>query len=772
MDSLMQMSVYRKDEMEDRLVSELTRQVSEMSISPIMEFNPFLSERRYADMLQMIEQDAAQKAAENQLLMSEFLETAFSADVLSSRYVMEHLYECWDNVELITRVRENIDMFRGENAAKVRQKLEGVSEYVNAVRRALLENRLEIVELEEKEEETWRRRLVYLDNSMLPFYLARRRAKSAKRNGGEVPNEYREEVRETRVESSLRVLEEKLGISTFRERGMRSMQSYRDRTNKRGFALPGEEIRASAEEVQGKGEYLEAKVRSICFKLVDKMIEKSEVCTDDMFALCSLIARYVYQSRDAGANHRDAEKLALFLHVKEILVNLRKDGAYKCGKYAAILLGLLTELSNGYLEVPSDKINIVEDCNINLGYGRYSGIPVERYYEDGTNVPLFTHIPNIRDIVQGNLGDCYLLAGLISVVHLNPEEIMNIMRDNGDGTVTVCFKRREMREDGFSVYTPYYVTVRKTIPIDRQNERDTTSDAFSRGAFWVKMMEKAYVASGLHQAGRNNVVRRKMSDSVAVEAQLVDYHDICYGIPGRFISLLLGENYEEYGFPKNNTGYARIGDNRLVRSLDRTREEKNQFRMAAGRNVDSIGYETMGKLIRQSVQRFSISQKAASNHRNHLLHRINRRRSGMYHLDIGEAVEASERHIRRMRSRYYTPEELALYRRIDEALQEESYVTFGTKVFGGESTGMNGETESEGLVGGHAYTIIGTRRKRVKGREYLFLVVVNPWAYQGVVYDAEEGAIRKRADLLRNEKGVFLLDLETFARVGCLWYVV
>lgn len=52
------------------------------------------------------------------------------------------------------------------------------------------------------------------------------------------------------------------------------------------------------------------------------------------------------------------------------------------------------------------------------------------------NDPLFTRVPTLADIKQGGLGDCYLLAALASIVSTAPETIQNMMKDNGDGTVT------------------------------------------------------------------------------------------------------------------------------------------------------------------------------------------------------------------------------------------------------------------------------------------------------------------------------------------------
>ncbi len=102
--------------------------------------------------------------------------------------------------------------------------------------------------------------------------------------------------------------------------------------------------------------------------------------------------------------------------------------------------------------------------------------------------PLFPHEPTLRDLTQGASGDCYFISALASIVARKPSLIKKMMQDNGDGTVTVSFYHDAQQQKTIQV------TVDKTIP-----ERDyvnlwLNTDSFSRGALWVKMMEKAYAA--------------------------------------------------------------------------------------------------------------------------------------------------------------------------------------------------------------------------------------------------------------------------------------
>ena len=56
---------------------------------------------------------------------------------------------------------------------------------------------------------------------------------------------------------------------------------------------------------------------------------------------------------------------------------------------------------------------------------------------------LFDHEPVMTDLHQGHVGDCFFIAAVSSVIAKDPESIKRIMRDNGDGTVTVCFHARK-----------------------------------------------------------------------------------------------------------------------------------------------------------------------------------------------------------------------------------------------------------------------------------------------------------------------------------------
>lgn len=113
------------------------------------------------------------------------------------------------------------------------------------------------------------------------------------------------------------------------------------------------------------------------------------------------------------------------------------------------------------------------------------------------DIPLFTHKPNMNDIKQGNVGDCYFMAAVTTFVQSNPDEVMNMFYDIGDGNVLVRlymgfdkYNRRvdleeEMQKDDVTL-RPVYIKVRK----------DYDLNTVSLDCMWVQLLEKAYASTG------------------------------------------------------------------------------------------------------------------------------------------------------------------------------------------------------------------------------------------------------------------------------------
>jgi hypothetical protein len=57
--------------------------------------------------------------------------------------------------------------------------------------------------------------------------------------------------------------------------------------------------------------------------------------------------------------------------------------------------------------------------------------------------PLFKDGVDMADVEQGQLGDCYFPSAMAALAKAQPEAIKNMIKDNGDGTYTVTFKKKD-----------------------------------------------------------------------------------------------------------------------------------------------------------------------------------------------------------------------------------------------------------------------------------------------------------------------------------------
>lgn len=107
------------------------------------------------------------------------------------------------------------------------------------------------------------------------------------------------------------------------------------------------------------------------------------------------------------------------------------------------------------------------------------------------DTPLFPHEPNMNDVRQGMLGDCFYMAALQNVVRLNPDFIKEAMRDNQDGTVTVRLYSKIKEGE----YKPIHVVVEKKVI-----QYGGLVKGGGENCLWVTCFERALAASGLYSA--------------------------------------------------------------------------------------------------------------------------------------------------------------------------------------------------------------------------------------------------------------------------------
>lgn len=89
--------------------------------------------------------------------------------------------------------------------------------------------------------------------------------------------------------------------------------------------------------------------------------------------------------------------------------------------------------------------------------------------------------PDVSEVKQGPIGNCFFISSLEAVTRKNPKEIHNMIKEDKDGNVVV----RLFQVDGTGsnkTFIPKFITLdKRVIPKYRSN-----------GAPWVQMIEKAY----------------------------------------------------------------------------------------------------------------------------------------------------------------------------------------------------------------------------------------------------------------------------------------
>ncbi len=113
------------------------------------------------------------------------------------------------------------------------------------------------------------------------------------------------------------------------------------------------------------------------------------------------------------------------------------------------------------------------------------------------DIPLFTHKPNLNDIKQGYVGDCYFMSAVTAFMRSNPEGIMNMFYDAGDGNVLVRlymgFDENNRRVDTEEDMKRPEVTLR---PVYIKVRKDYDLNGVAHDCMWIQLLEKAYASTG------------------------------------------------------------------------------------------------------------------------------------------------------------------------------------------------------------------------------------------------------------------------------------
>ncbi|MFD5828077.1 C2 family cysteine protease [Lentzea sp. NPDC060358] len=353
--------------------------------------------------------------------------------------------------------------------------------------------------------------------------------------------------------------------------------------------------------------------------------------------------------------------------------------------------------------------------------------------------PIFTRVPCLDDVLQGQLGDCYLLAAVASIVAKNPGHFTDHIVDNGNGTVTVIFYR------GPGDARP--TTVVKSVAGAR----------YAKGSLWVQLLEKAYVVSGLQSKPLPLT-----SGNVEISSA---YTQIAGGRPDQALVHLTGQAATSSGVGKSRKRFReKAGDQSNSNPVMEKLKEKIRSEKPSGTSAEEIEEATLqlGALQSAVMELMNLVAMVYLS-RQDIAEFVERHRSipgfddfmaGLGTLDLPGTLGSGE----------YGHEEHEAFDMIRSAIDEGRPVVVTTKAVISDpknraerDKGLAGEVKVGGLAAGHAYSVLDYQPRVPQPGAPIRLLLRNPWGEYGRHYVETPEGLRGTAEAKGN--GQFWLDL-------------
>lgn len=468
----------------------------------------------------------------------------------------------------------------------------------------------------------------------------------------------------------------------------------------------------------------------------------------------------------------------------------------------------------------ADAITL-ETAEIKHSLKRKDGESVPTFeWKDKTNEIVFTKVPSPEDVVQGSVGNCYLMSALSALAKNNPKLIMSMIEDRGNYAL-VKFPGRK----------PIPVS-KKSLTIKYSGDKEA-KEYYSGGALWVQLIEKAY--------GRLHYVKNlKNTDLLEISKKYEQRHgyinidplndeskvnfllqysveitssgqvaDALTNLTGqqyidKKLEILTVDNMKEVYknmWDLSEAGYEQLGivgfseeekylrsviekplRKELVRRYSKTylnvldKIETNAYRNLTVENIKDtlldIKNWAYGKkdtnyieLYKDVKKKFHSNDESFSDAKFMAMLSLIASKLEMANDNLKNSFEHETVGIQATR---YTRRAKNIAAFIKEALKH-GVLTTGTNkyVIGKKGAGLNSEHTIEGMIEGHAYTIFDYRELKSTGQ--IMLSLRNPWGSGAMEYIQTSDANGKLLTTGRQSKsmdddGTFEIELNDFLR--------
>lgn len=364
--------------------------------------------------------------------------------------------------------------------------------------------------------------------------------------------------------------------------------------------------------------------------------------------------------------------------------------------------------------------------------------------------PLFPPDPEAAHVKQTSLGDCYLQAAVASLADNNPGLIKAMFRDNDkDGTVTVRLYKPDRSDPAKPTFSAQYVTVKKTLPKDI-----TGAAAYNAGANWVRLLEKAYAAGGF------TGVYGKAAPAVR------DYESIAGGFSQHAMEVLTGQPVTKES--KWNVGWHGVGDGLPWGAGEEKRYA--EAKLPGGKYEGTASFGVFGN--EADVDKWMVFTKTKDFTDIYGKHQAKLQAGYASDLTIDDFKAGLDKwseaglaakmlaHVEKQQllpgklgTAKYSKTQLELFRKIEAHLLKGGTVTVSSWKYPGEKksadpnvTTSAGEAVHKGMVGGHAFSVLGARSVATQDPEdksigdFYWVKIRNPWGRYGRKYDFTKSA--------------------------------